>query len=171
MGNKITIGETTMKYLLIFLIPLTIFAVERTDIRKAKKEIQEINIMRGAYGTLCNRLDAAVDKTSCNDEFVKIIKSRIDGMVNNIVTDYFNKAHEDLSTELKEEKCIAEKQSQLTERGQTYSGTETCVELQYAICIYDYTKLLVEAFQTPTGVTCNDLREEWAIYQATLGGP
>ena len=156
-----------MKYVVLILIPLTLFAAtpEREDKRRASQAITQLNNARAKQVVLCAKLNVQKDKDSCNAEFDDFCSKLTKDTMQGYIKDYLKAGDEKVDAEIVEEKCVAIEQEKLTERSQTFDGSETCKQLKYAVCVYDYTKLLVDAEQTPVATTCAGLRNEWAAYQ------
>lgn len=166
------IGEIFMKKLIfiILLVCTTTFAQERKQERYAALAMANLNASTAQLTTLCNVLSDGELKTHCNTQSLEMGKGKIDTILNGLQTDLVsNKSSETLIAQMAEEKCIDKAQKELTRKGQSFDGTETCEELQYALCIFDYTKLLTDAKQTvEAGKTCIELQEQWATYSESI---
>lgn len=137
-----------MKYLILTLLLInTAYAAvdtTRKEIRKAILERAELNEYRTLAVNYCAGFTDPKDQGYCTTALDKILDSRISTVLHSVITDAVNKASNDLTAQIEEEKCVAR-----------------------------YTEMLENAEQVipAENDTCVELKQQWSDYQASIAPP
>ena len=125
--------KTFLTILLLFSTQIFAATPQRIQQRKVQKEINEVNSFRAKQATVCARFTNSQDQASCNFGIDKVLSGRVEGIMSGAIVDLIEtKPSEDLTKEIKEEKCVARLQSDFTACGWTFNGTENCKQLKAA---------------------------------------
>jgi hypothetical protein len=154
-----------MKYIFAIFVIFQIMsysalAIDQLSVTKVKLEVAEQNKIRTKQSDLCGLYNSVKDQQICNDAFDRVSESVVATTVGGVINSFNTVGQKEFS-------CIDDQRKILKSAGLSFDGTETCSELKYAYCIYEYTKLLTDAGQSipPENDTCDELKAQWRLYQ------